>query len=175
MNEEAMTSCLQRIAAGDEEAMAELFDLTKGDITRIIASIVPPDDAGDIYQTAMLRVWRNAGTFRTGSPVMPWLIQIARLAAFDLLRTRRRRVALFEKNTDSQPDVMASLNEDRQEVGHHIAELPDLQKQIIHLSFFKKLPLRDIAQQLGMPLSQARTIRRKALNSLKEKLKLENL
>lgn len=175
MNEEAMTSCLARIATGDEEAMAELFALTQGDITRIIASIVPADDAGDIYQTAMLRVWRNAGTFRAGLPVMPWLIGIARLAAFDLLRTRRRRSALFEKNTDSTPDVMASLKEERQEVSHHIAELPELQRKIIHMNFFKKLPLRDIAEELEIPIRQARTIRRKALNSLKEKLNLENL
>lgn len=175
MNADPLPSCMERIAAGDGEAMAELFDLTKGDITRIIASIVPPDDAGDIYQTAMLRVWRNAGTFRAGLPVMPWLIGIARLAAFDLLRTRRRRSALFEKNTDSTPDVMASLKEERQEVSHHIAELPELQRKIIHMNFFKKLPLRDIAEQLEIPIRQARTIRRKALNSLKEKLKLENL
>ena len=175
MNEEAMTSCLQRIASGDEEAMAELFSLTQPDITRIIASIVPADDADDIYQTAMLRVWRNAGTFRAGLPVMPWLIGIARLAAFDLLRTRRRRSALFEKNTDSAPDLVPSLKEERQEVDHLIAELPDLQKQIIQLSFFKKLPLKDIAPQFGISIIQARTIRRKALNSLKEKLKIENL
>ena len=175
MNEDAMTSCIERIATGDEQAMADLFALTQGDITRIIASIVPPDDAGDIYQTAMLRVWRNAGTFRPGYPVMPWLIGIARLAAFDLLRTRRRRSALFEKNTDATPDLVASLKEERQEVGHHLAQLPEVQKKIIHLSFFKKLPLKDIALQLGIPHSQARNLRRKALNSLKESLKLENL
>jgi RNA polymerase sigma-70 factor (ECF subfamily) len=175
MSEDAMTSCIQRIANGDEEAMTELFALTQGDITRIIASIVPADDAGDIYQTAMLKVWQKAGTFRAGSPVMPWLIGIARRAAFDLLRTRRRRSALFEKNTDASPDLVASLKEERQKVGHHLEHLPDLQKQIIHLSFFKKLPLKDIASQLGIPHSQARTLRRKALNSLKESLKLENL
>jgi RNA polymerase sigma factor (sigma-70 family) len=106
---------------------------------------------------------------------MPWLISIARRAAFDLLRTRRRRVALFEKNTDSEPSFVASLSDDRREIQHHLDELPHLQKQIIHLSFFKKLPLRDIAPQFGISTIQARTIRRKALNSLKEKLKLENL
>jgi len=175
MSEDAMTSCLQRIANGDQDAMTELFALTQGDITRIIASIVPADDAGDIYQTAMLKVWQKAGTFCAGSPVMPWLIGIARRAAFDLLRTRRRRVALFEKNNDSEGSLVPSLKEDRREVRQHIEQLPEIQKEIISLSFFKNLPLKTIAEQKGLTLSQTRTLRRNALNTLKKSLNLENL
>jgi RNA polymerase sigma-70 factor (ECF subfamily) len=173
--EDAMTSCLQRIATGDQDAMAELFTLTQPEVTRIIASIVPADDAGDIYQTAMLKVWQKAGTFRAGSPVMPWLIGIARRAAFDLLRTRRRRVALFEKNNDSEGSLVPSLKEDRREIRQHLDNLPAMQSKIIRLSFFKNLPLKDIAAQEGITLNQARTLRRKALNTLKESLNLENL
>ena len=175
MSEEAMTSCLQRIATGDQDAMAELFSLTQPEVTRIIAAIVPADDAGDIYQTAMLKVWQKAGTFRAGSPVMPWLIGIARRAAFDLLRTRRRRVALFEKNNDSEGSLVPSLKEDRREVRQHIEQLPEIQKEIISLSFFKNLPFKTIAEQKGLTLSQTRTLRRNALNTLKKSLNLENL
>lgn len=174
MSADPLHSCMERIAAGDPNGMAKLIALVQPDLTRLIASIVPQDDADDIFQTTMMRVWK-AKTYRAGAKVMPWLISIARRAAFDLLRTRRRRTALFEKNTDSEPSLVASLSDDRREIRHHIDELPDLQKQIIHLSFFKKLPLRDIAPQFGISIIQARTIRRKALNSLKEKLKLENL
>ena len=175
MSDDPLPSCMERIAAGDPNGMAKLIALVQPDLTRLIASIVPQDDADDIFQTTMMRVWDKAKTYRAGAKVMPWLISIARRAAFDLLRTRRRRTALFEKNTDSEPSLVASLIDDRREIRHHLDELPDLQRQIIHLSFFKKLPLRDIAQQFGISIIQARTIRRKALNSLKEKLKLENL
>lgn len=175
MSEDVMTSCLQRIATGDQDAMAELFNLTQTDITRIIGSIVPVDDAGDIYQTAMLKVWQKAGTFRIGSPVMPWLIGIARRAAFDLLRTRRRRVALFEKNNDSEGASMPSLKEDRRGISQHLDSLPAMQSKIIRLSFFENLPLKDIAAQEEITINQARTLRRKALNTLKKSLNLENL
>jgi DNA-directed RNA polymerase specialized sigma subunit len=50
-----------------------------------------------------------------------------------------------------------------------------MQSKIIRLSFFKNLPLKDIAAQEGITLNQARTLRRKALNTLKESLNLENL
>ncbi|NDG71738.1 MAG: RNA polymerase sigma factor [Proteobacteria bacterium] len=174
MSEEAMTSCLQRIATGDQDAMAELFDLTRPELTRIIASIVPADDADDIFQTAMMRVWRKAGTFRAGSPVMPWLVGIARRAAFDLLRSRKRRAKLW-KNNDLQGLLTPSLKEDRREIRQHLDNLPEMQRKIIRLSFFKSLPLKDIAALEGISLFTARTLRRKALNTLKESLNLENL
>jgi len=174
MSDDAMTSCLQRIANGDQDAMTELFALTQTELTRIIASIVPADDADDIFQTAMMRVWRKAGTFRAGSPVMPWLVGIARRAAFDLLRTRRRREELW-KNNDLQGLLTPSLKENRRDIRQHLMNLPDMQRKIICLNFFKNLTLKDIAALEGISLFAARTLRRKALNTLKEKLKLENL
>lgn len=173
---EPMTSCMQRIRAGEPEAMADLYRMARPKIAASLARILPCDaDSEDVIQTTLLSVWRKAGTFHPGAPVMPWLCGIARRAALDLIRTRARRQALFEKNTDSQNAFVPSLKDERREIQHYLEQLPDLQKQIINLSFFKNLPLNDIAEKLEISLAQARTLRRKALNSLKEKLKLENL
>jgi RNA polymerase sigma factor (sigma-70 family) len=66
-------------------------------------------------------------------------------------------------------------HQNRREVRQHIEQLPEIQKEIISLSFFKNLPLKTIAEQKGLTLSQTRTLRRNALNTLKKSLNLENL
>src|SRR5688500_12120634 len=87
---------LQRIAARDDAAMAELYDrhhrLAYAIVRRIVQS---PSDAEEVLQEAFVRVWSRADTFdaRLGSPAA-WLVRIARNRAIDRLRARQARTGV---------------------------------------------------------------------------------
>src|SRR5688500_13196389 len=84
---------LQRIAARDDAAMAELYDrhgrLAYASIRRIVQSQA---DAEEVLQETFVRVWSRADTYdaRLGSPAA-WVVRIARNRAIDRLRARQAR------------------------------------------------------------------------------------
>ena len=84
---------LQRIAARDTGALAELYDrhsrLLFGLILRIVRDRA---EAEEILQETFVRVWTRAETYdaQVGGP-LPWIVRVARNCAIDRLRARRVR------------------------------------------------------------------------------------
>src|SRR5207302_9311818 len=88
------------LAAGDQSALAELYDRYGGVAYSVAMRVVgDPGRAEDVVQEAFLKVWRGAsgydstrGTHRT------WLVVLVRNRAVDMLRGRslheRRELAL---------------------------------------------------------------------------------
>ena len=87
---------LQRIAARDTGALAELYDrhsrLLFGLILRIVRDRA---EAEEILQEAFVRVWTRAETYdaQIGGP-LPWIVRVARNCAIDRLRARRVRATV---------------------------------------------------------------------------------
>ena len=86
-------SVLQRIAARDTAALAELYDRHSRLLFGLILRIVRDrGEAEDILQEAFIRVWTRAETYdaQVGGP-LPWIVRVARNCAIDRLRARRVR------------------------------------------------------------------------------------
>lgn len=81
---------LQRIAARDDAALAELYDRHHRLAFAIIGRIVQSrSDAEEVLQETFVRVWTRAETYDAGlgSPAA-WVVRIARNRAIDRLRSR---------------------------------------------------------------------------------------
>src|SRR5215208_3270304 len=84
---------LQRIAARDDAALAELYDRHSRVAFAIIHRIVQSaSDAEEVLQETFVRVWSRAETYdaRLGSP-SAWVVRVARNRAIDRLRARQAR------------------------------------------------------------------------------------
>ena len=89
-------SLMQRIAARDTAALAELYDRHSRLLFGLILRIVRDrGEAEDILQEAFIRVWTRAEIYdgRTGGP-LPWIVRVARNCAIDRLRARRVRATV---------------------------------------------------------------------------------
>ena len=76
---------LQRIAARDTAALAELYDRHSRLLFGLILRIVRDrGEAEDILQEAFIRVWTRAETYdaQLGGP-LPWIVRVARGSARD--------------------------------------------------------------------------------------------
>lgn len=168
-----------RLAAGDDLALAEIFDrlapAVYGGARRVLG-----DDAAaqDVVQDVFVELWSHpdrydpaAGTLRT------YLIVLARHRAVDLVRSELRRMARQERSyrlTPGQPDlspceeVMAS--EAAAAVRAAIRLLPDNQRRIVELAYFRGLTCREAANMIGIPEGTAKSRLRLALAKLESVL-----
>ena len=163
---------LQRIAARDTAALAELYDrysrLLFGLILRILGD---RGEAEEILQEAFVRVWTRAATYdaRMGGP-LPWVVRVARNCAIDRLRARRIRAAVNTPATDldavlaatpatdiQTPEAAVLDSERRRMLTGALAGLPAEQRQLIEAAFFEGYTHSELAQRFRMPLGTVKT------------------
>jgi RNA polymerase sigma-70 factor, ECF subfamily len=157
---------LQRVAAGDEPALATLYARFRPLAFALALRVVgDPARADDVLQDAFLSVWRKAGTYVLGrGSARTWLSSIVRNRAIDIVRARRERTAGDDEELllglhDPAPavfdQVAASLD---REVAHSaLRGLPRPQREAIALAYFNGLSHAEIASQTGLPLGTVKS------------------
>ncbi|MBY0563500.1 MAG: sigma-70 family RNA polymerase sigma factor [Hyphomonadaceae bacterium] len=174
-NEPSDEALLGRVAAGDREAFARLFE---GYARRVKSYLIrlgaPGAIAEDLAQDAMVSIWRRAGSYDpTKAKASTWIFVIARNAWIDRLRRERVEVAyrdtLFEdeESSDESPDEAAVRSQTEAQMTAALSILSPEQRQVVQLSFFEDKPHSEIAQHLSLPLGTVKSRLRLALIKLK--------
>jgi len=169
---------IARIAAGDADALGELYDrygrVVFGVVLRIVDS---PEAAEEVAQDVFHAVWRRADTYRRerGS-LKGWLLSISRNAAIDWRRTKGRHVAT-EETTDgaeliADMDVAESavVNARAEGVRLAVAALPPETRQALALAYWMGLSQSEIAAKTGVPLGTVKSRIRSAMQRLRARL-----
>ncbi len=175
-----------RAAAGDERALAALYDRHAGLAYRLALAIVgDSSDAEEVVADAFAQVWRSAGTFdATRGSTAAWISTITRTRALDLLRARKRRAQALDRvallgdaavdeglaPAADAADHGAEADEARVLVARSLAELPTPQRRVIELAYFGGLSQSEIAAHLSEPLGTVKTRTRAAMEKLRHSL-----
>lgn len=169
---------LKAIAARDEAALAQLYDLYRVILFGLLMRILNNrEEAEDVLQEVFLQVWRRAADFdETRGRPFTWLVTLARSRGIDRLRTlaARERVAAAgardeaEAVSDAASDAFRS--EQRHVVNAALAQLPDEQKRLLLLAYFDGLSQSEIAARVGAPLGTVKTRMRTGMMKLRELL-----
>jgi RNA polymerase sigma-70 factor, ECF subfamily len=173
-------AALERMARGDHEALAELYD-RHGRLVYSLALRILRDqsDAEDIVQEVFSQAWRQAVRYdrSRGKPVA-WLLNLTRSRAIDRLRGRRARPdaaaadpAALDLADLSQPvDEQIALSHQAARIRTAVGELSVLQRVAIELAFYEGLTHVEIADRLELPLGTVKTRIRQGLLKLRERL-----
>src|ERR1700681_1147125 len=165
-----------QLAAGSQEALAELFD-RYGRVAYSVAFRVlgDPGRAEDAVQEAFLKIWNHAASFdiRRGS-LRTWLLTAVRNSSIDYLRGRgaherqelELQPALREVGARSDPWREVSLSLERTAVREAMSSLPAEQRQAVELPYFAGYSHREIADMTSVPLSTVKGRMRLALEKL---------
>lgn len=130
--------------------------------------------ADDVVQETLLTVHRARHTYDPSRPLGPWLVAIAHSRVVDAARRVRRREAREDVLVD-EPAVAAGVAETRgPDLTRALAQLPPRQRLVIEMLKFQGRSTRDVAEALGLSVSNVKVIAHRGYESLRRTLKDES-
>ncbi len=166
---------MRRIAAGDQAALASLWDATNSLIYGMALRILGnPADAEEVTLDIYTQAWRDASNFdeRRGSAVA-WLMTMARSRAIDRLRSDANRSRREEPLADlsapaaAQAPVQPGVG---REVHAALKTLAPEQREAIELAYWYGYSHSELAARLGQPLGTVKTRIRTGMMKLRSQL-----
>lgn len=178
---------------GDQETQENLLAISDGDDSRFAALFIrfapklkayllrlgaTPTSAEDLAQETLLRVWRKAGGFNPSEgDGVGWIYRIARNLRIDALR-RERQPASSASFVDSEPDPptpeeLCLSSERERRLQHVLEQLPPIQAEMFRRALLRQGTLAQIAVELNMPVSTAKSHLRRAIAQIRRCLEQE--
>jgi len=129
--------------------------------------------AEDVTQETFAAIWRSAATYRPErGPGAPWLYAVARNAIVNQSRVRIDPVSEAPDVAAADPGPLEQAESEwvRGRLRRAIEQLPEEQRTLIELAYWRGLSQTEIAARLGIPLGTVKTRTRAALASLADRL-----
>lgn len=178
--DQELISVVQKIAHGDQAALAALYDSTHrlayGLILRVLGDA---SSAEEVLLDVYTQIWRQAANYdiSRGGP-LAWLMTIARSRAIDRLRSgwqdRQRKEPLDllnDRETEAaSPEENTVVAERRKFVRAALSSLSPEQREVIELAYYGGLSHSEIAVKLNQPLGTVKTRTRLGMMRLREAL-----
>ena len=164
-----------RLAAGDDHALAEVFDrlapVVYGAALRVLGEGAA---AQDVVQDVFVELWSHPGRYDPAAGTLRgFLMMLARHRAVDVVRSELRRIARQERHhrltpEQGRPSVCEEVTaaEAASVVRAAVRLLPDGQRRVVELAYFEGLTCREVAVAAGLPEGTAKSRLRLALAKL---------
>ncbi len=164
-----------RLAAGDDHALAEIFDhlaqAVYGAARRVLGEGAA---AQDVVQDVFVELWRHPDRYDPSAGTLAaYLVVAARHRAVDLIRSELRRLARQERHyrltpgpLQPSPSDQVAASDTAEAVRAAVQLLPEGQRQVVELAYFQGLSYREVAQATGIPEGTAKSRLRLALAKL---------
>ena len=118
-------------------------------------------------QEVLLALHLKRGTWKTGTPVAPWVAAIARNKIVDALRRRGQRT---EVSIESVVETLWTENgddgRDAKDVEHMLERLNDRQRQVVRAVSLEGYSAHEVAQRLQMSEVAVRVTLHRSLKAL---------
>lgn len=165
---------IARIRAGDQSAMADLYDRYAGVVYGVALRVLTSTAAAeDVVQEVFLQLWRSPQAFDADrGRLAPWLAVIARNRAIDLLRKRPPEDDIDEMpiSTGVNLEDAASQKLVVDKIRGVLGGLPQDQRKALEMAFFEGMTHSEIAGKTGDPLGTVKTRIRTGLLALRKVL-----
>ncbi|MCC2667604.1 MAG: polymerase, sigma-24 subunit, subfamily [Armatimonadetes bacterium] len=167
---------MRRIVAGDNAALAPLFDRHKVRLFGFLYHLVGDRSlAEDLLGETFLRVYRGRARYRAGTGFVPWLFAIARNLAIGEMRRRsalKRIQERFLRQAAVDPEGWSPEEDEMQEqVRQALLRLPEDQRSALVLKEYLEMDYAQVAQVLGCTEQAARARAYRARNALRGSLR----
>lgn len=172
-------SLMQLVASGDEAATAELYDRFGSLVFKVARQTLPTrSEAEDAVQEIFIRLWMTADRYDPRrAKLVTWVMLITRRHLIDRMRRSKVRppTGVLENDdvrgpeSDIDPGRQPQDEERNARLMSRLAELPDLQREVIERAYLQGFTLREISEQLGSPLGTIKSALSRGLTRLRER------
>lgn len=165
-----------RLAAGDDEAIAEVFDRHAAFVFGLARRVTNDrSTAEDVVQEVFTALWCHPERFDPARGSLRAFLGVqAHRRAVDVIRRDVRRTARENRQQDVIPTAIDTVNEEVESSGlvemvrQAINRLPVAQRQAVELAYFGGCTQREVATRLGIPEGTAKSRLRLAQAKLGE-------
>ena len=178
------TRLMKQVKGGDAAAFDELVAaVTPRGQTVAHALVGSREDAHDLVQESLTKVYAARSSYRTGEPFLPWFHRILRNACISFLRkkgrvkTRSLTSAADDDGADWEieasdpgPSERVESSDTGARVRSALDTLPVKHREILSLRHFEDLSYLEIAEHLGIPEGTVMSRLYHARNRLAERL-----
>lgn len=170
---------LVRIADGDQQAFAGLYDMLSSRVFGLILRVlVDRSQSEEVLQEVFLEVWQSASKFAPNKGQgRSWVLTIAHRRAVDRVRSaqsgrdRDVRVGMRDLNTPVESVAEAvELRIEGRRVAQALTELPESQREALTLAYYGGYSQSEIAALVGAPLGTIKTRMRDGLRRLRTEM-----
>jgi RNA polymerase sigma-70 factor, ECF subfamily len=170
---ETLPAPAAQVAASSWERFEALYRSSRDDVYAYVATLLRDRAAAeDVTALAFERAYRRRRTFdRRRGEERAWLFGIARNAALDELRRRRRLATMVlepEDDAGRADDDYADVALRRTAVRSALATLPAREREIVALKFHAGMTNAELAQVLGVSESNAGTMLHRTMQKLRK-------
>ena len=169
---------LLRVGNGDGRAFEKLYRRYARPVFGLaLRRLGDRTRAEEAVQETFTSVWRSARTYRPErGPGAPWLYAVARNAIVDGARGRTDALVsepIDEPTSDAGPSERAEQSWTSWRVHRALEELPESERVVLELAYWRGLSQSEIAERLQIPLGTVKTRTRSGLRRLADLLEGE--
>jgi len=116
--------------------------------------VVDHDDANDVLQNVMIRVWNGLENFREDSQLYTWLYRVATNECLTFLEQQKKRasVSLSDVESGLENKIKADQNFDGNKLEWKlqlcIQQLPEKQRIVFQLRYYDEMPYEEMSRVL---------------------------
>lgn len=161
-----MTWLVQRARANDQQALAEIYEISSPAVYKAIRVLIKDEDTVyDILQDTYVKAFTRLDQLQDAEKLIPWLKMIANNRAKDWLKKSKPvfftdisgteeedNVSFEESIEDVRSDMNPEMSMDEKEVRRLVMEildqLPEDQRIVIGMFYYEEMPVKDIAAAL---------------------------
>lgn len=136
------------------------------------------DDADDVLQNSLIKIWNGLDAFRAESSLFTWLYRIATNESITFINQRKRRMlpGLGEGNEFLAENLESDSYFDGDEwqllLQKAIAALPDKQRLVFNMKYFDEIKYEDMAEILDTSVGALKASYHHAVKKVEEYLKI---
>lgn len=157
-----------------------LYDMYSHSLFGVINAIIQNrDEAEDVLQDAMVKIWNNLNTYdESKGRFYTWIVNVARNTAIDTYRSKNFKNQQKNLSTENFVSVVKdtySLSASMDAIGiqKFIEKLKPACIKIIDLLFYKGYTHAEAAEELEMPVGTLKTRNRACISELRTLLDIE--
>lgn len=148
------TTLIAAVAAGDDNALRELFDRHAPWLGARLRRFLPVDAVEDVLQNTFIAAWQGASSYTGAGPLGAWLWGIARRQALLWTRIHGRSEDYIDGEIPELRGDPAATATQRVDLQHAVEELGpagDPQRELVRLILVEDRSISDVAAHLGIP------------------------
>ncbi len=170
---------LQRVATGDREAFAQLYDRTAPRVFGLVKRLLRDHaQSEEVTQEIFLEIWQTATRYDTGrGGAIAWMLTMTHRRAVDRVRAsqasrdRDTRIGIRDFPTDfDSVSESVEVRIESERVKEAMMRLTELQRQAVQLAYFGGYSHSEVAAMLSVPIGTVKTRLRDGMIRLRDEL-----